>query len=247
MILMAKKKKLTQNQREYQKELKRIQRYIKRAEKQGYRFDKTNLIPKKSSDNATRKRDIEKLKKLTPAKLREHATAISEVTGKVISGVERFKEHLSETHKRKRKPKTSSKLDDLFITQRRKKDEEDVIRAKRISELTMIKDNLNDLLTKYPTKGAYYLRNLFEYEIKKYGEKAVLLSLKNMPIDSIQLAQDIVFYEDDKESAARGIQELAGMIKAYIPTEDELKEMGDILDEVGNFTFTNVSNRRKKK
>lgn len=70
---MARKqqKKYTQNQANFAKERKRIQRFIRRAEKRGYTFEE-NLIPDMPS-RVTAKQ-LERIKALKPEELYKHAT-----------------------------------------------------------------------------------------------------------------------------------------------------------------------------
>ena len=70
---MARKqqKKYTQNQASFAKERKRIQRFIRRAEKRGYTFEE-NLVPDMPS-RVTAKQ-LERIKALKPEELYKHAT-----------------------------------------------------------------------------------------------------------------------------------------------------------------------------
>ena len=75
--IMAKKsakRKPTKNQQEYAKQLSRIRKAISRLTKDGYRLQ-GNIIPETPKD-AIRKRDIERLKKITPSTIREKGTAV---------------------------------------------------------------------------------------------------------------------------------------------------------------------------
>lgn len=83
--MAKKKKKLTPNQQAYNKELRRIQQFVRRAEKRGFRFD-TSIIPQKK--RRVTKKDIEKAKQLTANKLYEKAAYLSPETGKVVSGTQ---------------------------------------------------------------------------------------------------------------------------------------------------------------
>lgn len=79
-------KKPTPNRIEYNKQVARIKKLISRAEKRGYIFDdeiKERLSKKKDT---IRKRDIESLKKLTPAKLYEKSVRLDVSTGEITSG-----------------------------------------------------------------------------------------------------------------------------------------------------------------
>lgn len=81
----AKKKTLTPNQIAYNKQVKRIEEFYKKAEKRGYRFvEKEDLtIPKRVTQQS-----IERLAKIKPRDLYKKAEYLDEISGKIISGTE---------------------------------------------------------------------------------------------------------------------------------------------------------------
>lgn len=78
------KKKKTLNQLEYEKALKNLKRRIKAAEKRGFRFDKSEILPIEKPKRITKKR-IESLKKLNIYS-KKGTTYLNDETGKVVSG-----------------------------------------------------------------------------------------------------------------------------------------------------------------
>ena len=77
---------MTDLQRAVQKEVRRIQRFVRRAEARGYEFDKRITDIKFNKGKATR-RQLERLKKLTPEKMYEKSQYASELTGgEIVSG-----------------------------------------------------------------------------------------------------------------------------------------------------------------
>lgn len=78
------KKKKTLNQLEYEKALKNLKRRIKAAEKRGFRFDISEIIPSEKPKRTTKKR-IETIKKLNIYS-QKGTTYLSDETGKVVSG-----------------------------------------------------------------------------------------------------------------------------------------------------------------
>lgn len=78
------KKKKTLNQLEYEKALKNLKRRIKAAEKRGFRFDKSEILPIEKPKRITKKR-IESLKKLNIYS-KTGTTYLNDETGKVVSG-----------------------------------------------------------------------------------------------------------------------------------------------------------------
>lgn len=78
------KKKKTLNQLEYEKAIKNLKRRIKAAEKRGYRFDKSEIIPSEKPKRISKKR-IESIKKLNIYG-QKGTTYLDDESGKVVSG-----------------------------------------------------------------------------------------------------------------------------------------------------------------
>lgn len=78
------KKKKTLNQLEYEKALKNLKRRIKAAEKRGFRFYKSEILPSEKPKRITKKR-IESIKKLNIYS-QKGTTYLNDDTGKVVSG-----------------------------------------------------------------------------------------------------------------------------------------------------------------
>lgn len=120
---MAKRRKQTPTQKAYQKERRRIQSFIRRAEKRGYIFDAGILpeIPKKITAASVRR-----LKALTPKELYRKSRVIIEETREIISGtkarnIERSFSAQKAAHTRRtrstRTDKTSGAWDEAIIRQ----------------------------------------------------------------------------------------------------------------------------------
>lgn len=78
------KKKKTLNQLEYEKALKNLKRRIQAAEKRGFRFDKSEILPSEKPKRITKKR-IESIKKLN-IYAQKGTTYLDDESGKVVSG-----------------------------------------------------------------------------------------------------------------------------------------------------------------
>lgn len=78
------KKKKTLNQLEYEKALKNLKRRIRAAEKRGFRFEKSEILPAEKPKRITKKR-IESIKKLNIYS-KKGTTYLNDETGKVVSG-----------------------------------------------------------------------------------------------------------------------------------------------------------------
>ena len=77
--------KLTPNQMEFKKELKRIKRFIQSARKRGYEFD-DNVLPKQPK-RITRKK-LEEIKNIKPSNLYDKATYYDEISHETFTGQE---------------------------------------------------------------------------------------------------------------------------------------------------------------
>lgn len=83
-IMARKSKPLTPLQQEYRKQRRRIQQFIRRAEKRGYQFSE-NVIPDKPKKIT--KGSVERLRKLTPEKLYKKSVYGGEATyGEIVKG-----------------------------------------------------------------------------------------------------------------------------------------------------------------
>lgn len=80
---MAKRKKPTQLQIEYNKQIKRLKQAVRRAEKRGYIIP-DNIIPEKPK-RVTRK-TVEKLKQITPTEIYSKSEKLDFETGELIAG-----------------------------------------------------------------------------------------------------------------------------------------------------------------
>ncbi len=110
------KKKKTLNQLEYEKAIKNLKRRIKAAEKRGFRFDKSEILPTSAPQRITKKR-IESIKKLN-IYLQKGTTYLNDETGKVVSGkvgqsIERKAraKKAAQTRKARKQQKTPASID----------------------------------------------------------------------------------------------------------------------------------------
>lgn len=86
---MAKKRKQTEAEKLYSKQLKRIKQFIRRAEKRGFIFEE-DIIPQKPKK--VTKASVRKLEKLTPEKLYKKSLYVEESTGEIEEAQKRLKE-----------------------------------------------------------------------------------------------------------------------------------------------------------
>lgn len=240
---MAKKKvKLTANQIAYNKQISRIRRAYKTLEKQGYRFDKSveSFLPDKRPSRITQAA-IERLKEITPKRLRKSTTALDE-SGKVVSGTEAYKERQRAVAKRAAETRAYNKwlqtpagqaylkqqADERWREQRRRQDMEQQRQARALNEAQIILDNVQALINRYETIGANYLNRALQREIAQFGLDAVMQAIANSPVDIVEAAQNIIFYQENMtgEEASRAIRNFINVIRGTVPTEEQQRELG---------------------
>lgn len=245
---MAKRKptKTSIAKKQYNQQVSRIKRFIKSAEQRGYRFEnKSKLIPPKPK--RITQASVAKLKKITPEKLYNKATYLSE-SGKVISGTQGRKEERSIAAKKAAK---TIKLKKLAIQQqkaplsweeqRRQKDQIQLERLKQDSEYralftqgniiyNQIIDMINDIRRDHQ-KAADHLQKILEAEINTYGKEDVMRSIGQAPEEILEIVDIVLRYNPGDNRHDTAIKEFAMLIKGTIPTAEELREIQDAIDE----------------
>lgn len=94
---MAKKRKLTEAEKLYSKQLKRIKQFIRRAEKRGFIFEE-DVIPQRPKK--VTKASVRKLEKLTPEKLYKKSLYLDVSTGEIEESQKRRKEERKQSAKK---------------------------------------------------------------------------------------------------------------------------------------------------
>lgn len=94
---MAKKRKQTESEKLYSKQLKRIKQFIRRAEKRGFIFEE-DITPQKPKK--VTKASVRKLEKLTPEKLYKKSLYVEESTGEIEEAQKRRKEERKQSAKK---------------------------------------------------------------------------------------------------------------------------------------------------
>ena len=214
-------------------QLKRIRRFISRAEKRGYRFDS-------EFKNQLTELSTQKLKNLTPKKLYEKSQAISEETGKVIAGTERRKEERKEAARKAQETRRRHKAE---REQREYYDyaERDYSEYETSYEDTIL-TNIESLIRQYEDSdigvrqyGSSLLQQLLDEEITNYGRRAVALACENAPTEAIRASQ-IVIYASDQSQKDMNIQELRNIITSgVIPSIEQSKQMGETMEAQESF------------
>ena len=219
--------------RKKRQQLKRIRQFISRAEKRGYRFN--TEFKEQLSELST-----QKLKNLTPKKLYEKSQAISDETGKVITGTERRKEERKEVARKAQETRRRHKAE---IEQIEYYDyaERDYSEYETSYEDTIL-TNIESLIRQYEDSdiairqyGSSLLQQLLDEEITNYGRKAVAIACENAPTEAIRASQ-IVIYASDQSQKDMNIQELRNIITSgVLPSIEQSKQMGETMEAQESF------------
>ena len=221
---MGKTTKKSQLLKEYNKERKRIKRFIRNAEKRGYVFE-PNLIPPKPKTITSG--SIRRLSKIRPAQLYKKAYAISAVTGQPIT-VEQRKREIREEASRK-----------AWETRRRKKDQVDYNRIKTNREWQQmfhlsrqVWDKVQSMIANVgvrQSQSADLLNNLLNSQIEQYGADIVMYSIAQASEDFLSTCEVIIKYNPDSGVSRTAVQHLYTLISGNLPSDAEQAEIDKAL------------------
>ncbi len=212
-------RKLTATQRLRQN----VRRQIRRMEKSGYIIDaqiKENIPTAKYQTLKSYQRN--KYSKL-------YEESIAEYQGQIVSGTTYKRERAKEAARRG----TQSYFD--WETTRREQDMLDRLNAEQYREGELVYDNIVSLINHYPTNGSKALSDILDSEISKYGKDAVIRSMANAPEEATALATVIAYYEEESSAINSAIVEFTQIITGTIPTAEEAKDLGEIMDIMTDF------------
>lgn len=231
---MAKKLTATQKLR------RNVLQQVRRLEKRGYGID-ADLKEKLKSANYSRLKSYQR-----SGYKRLYSETTAEEEGKIVSGTEKRHAEASrsaiksaQTRKAKanlEKAKERSQDDTAkWEQQRRLQDAIDRRNAEMFEEGSIAYENVLQTINEYPTKGSLILKQELDRQVAKYGRDNVVASMSHAPDTFIQSAQEIVFYEKSSEEIHRAVHDFAMLLLGYIPSAEESKEIGNMLDDMTDF------------
>ena len=203
---MAKRKKLTENQKAYQKERRRLLQAVRRAEKQGYIFPE-DIIP--DMPKRVTKKALENIQKIKPKELYKKAEFVYQETGEIVPAEKRKQEVKQEAkikakETRKRKKKTSTPYIPTYYPTI---SIIDTIRD-RLSELTReakppipIENRKNELLAIFEDNVTQYDDNIEEYEHYLEAHESEIAELLN-----------VISYDSDAEKVSASFVTLGRLL-----------------------------------
>lgn len=200
---------------EYRKQRRRIQSFLRKAEKRGYRFN-SGVLPK--IPNRITRASVRRLAKLTPEELYKKATALSE-SGKVITGTQRRKEE-----KKIAAQKAAG-------TKRRRKS---YFGGGHIPTVAIIYDNIMRMINEYAVfhpQTASALIKILENQIILHGFDSVMERLENQAEEAIEKAQKALEYKEGSENSIRKIYEFAQLLNGAPLSVSESKEFEKTMND----------------
>lgn len=217
--------KLTPNQQEWKKELKRLQQFIRRAKKRGYTFPDDIVLetPKRIT-----KKQLSKIKGINPQTLYSQAEFYNPTTGETISGLE------GRTFERKRSARKAQ------LTKSIKQAQFKEISLPRQTDLVL--QNIRDLINQFTPSSLWSnywtqkketdknkLQTLLDNTIAQEGENAVAERLENYAGDIERIINSIL-YGSDEEQIQFDMVEFATIIKGRSLTQHESSELTDLME-----------------
>lgn len=209
---MAQRKKLTKNQLEFKKQQARIKRFIKRAEKRGYEFDK-NVIPQ--MPKRVTQKALKTITNIKPNDLYKQAEYVDRSTGEYLTGTEGRKiERAIATEKAR------------VTRQKKKKSKEQTVESQEFyyerdytSADTVIINQFHNYLSSFPRNLVSPISQLIKNLEFTNGKRDVAEMLNNLPE---KFHECLARYGYDSNSA---VSDFATQMVEYMPNiSDEYKK-----------------------
>lgn len=222
------KKKKTLNQLEYEKALKNLKRRIKAAEKRGFRFDKSEILPSEKPKRITKKR-IENIKKLN-IYAQKGSTYLDDESGKVVSG------KVGQSIERKARAKKSAQT-------RKARKEQNQPRPDPVpvySAIESVENRLDEIIAENDWRYLHYrsthsensaikLKEIFQRTKQAYANAIALSDFEKyleQNADVINEALDVVMYassQEDEEDYNASYSKLALIFNGgEIPSQQDM-------------------------
>lgn len=214
---------MTPLQEEVRKEVRRIQRFMRRAERRGYEFDERLQNIHFNRRNASR-RELERLKKLTPEKMYERSTYSSELTyGEIVSGTKGRELERSAAARKGQQTKqrrTAPTVDIVDIVMARLQELPDVVRikGKRIN----VQEWKSPCLT------------IFFRELKTRGAERYAAYLESIQERLFELLDGLEYSDSDLDMIKAYFAEIATLLKG---SALDFQEMVNVEESYTRFDY----------
>lgn len=191
-------------QKEYDKELKRIKQFIRRATKRGYIFEE-NAIPQKPQRITSS--SVNKVKKITPTTLYEKAKFVDTKQGRTIKGTEARKQE-RRTSALKAAQTRAKKIRDKFYKDKGYIKGTGSPPKQVYATLENVREQIrqwtpstiwNSRLSDVKQRDKNTLENILNGAIAQQGEEAVSKRLEENSLEVNALLQEILYGSGSKE------------------------------------------------
>ena len=214
-------KKMTPNQQAWQKELRRLKQFIRRAKKRGYTFDE-NVIPE-TPKKITEKR-LTEIRGIKPDILYAQAEYFNAETGETITGTE------GRTLERKRSARKAQLTKQRKATQNLPRESDNVLR--HIEQ--MIADwqpmpNWSAYFTSAKKQDKTRLETILQTSITEIGRANTARRLQNTATIVIDLA-DRIMYASDEDQVQLDLVEFATILKGRSLTPEEAIDLTELAE-----------------
>lgn len=105
------------------------------------------------------------------------------------------------------------------------------------NEGNLMYTRITNMIEAYPYGGGKYLSNMLKSDVSRFGKDKVMKAMANLPSSEIDRVESILYYVGNKtsEEAHNDLRAFAEAIKASILSEEELKEVGDIIEQESSY------------
>ena len=224
-------KNITPNQEEWEKELKRLNQFIKRAEKRGYIFDE-NIIPE--TPQRITKKKLSEIKQIDADVLYDTAQYFDKETGQTLSGLEgRRIERRKSAQKaaQTKKFKAQNTISEKPVLPK----ESDIV-LRNIEEMIANWQpllNWSNYFIEAKKQDKTTLSNMLQQAISETGREEIAKRLQNAATNIIDTVERIL-YSSDEEQVNLDLVDIATIIKGRSLTPEEsidLTESAEYFEE----------------
>ncbi len=226
---MAKQRKLTPAEQAYNKELRRINRFIKAAEKRGFIFTLKILPPKPKKIT---KASVQRLKKITPETLYKKASYQTD-DFRIVSGLEGRKLERSRAAKKQ-----------ASMLSRQKPTTPQGPRKGPPSIVDSVLATVEELIARFPdgniwtewqeklhSKHKNILEGMLNTQIMLYGRATIAYRFEKAAAQVVDLAEQIIYGDSKEEDFQIDIQAMARIIKGENLNNEEILESLDLAEQ----------------
>lgn len=206
------KKRLTPNQVAWNKEFKRIQRFIKNASKRGFTFDVEIEKPSRVT-----KKQLEKIRSLKPKELYKQATYIVPETGEEVTGTEgrSYERSQAQLKSRQNIPRESKLVLNAILQQLNAWKPDYSMRGWMKHKKMSDRDELDNMLAAFITE--------------KGEDQAALILQQNA--DRVNHAIFIILYDSNDESVKIAFTEFATILNGGALSLSQSETMSDYTEQ----------------